>query len=125
MHVLGMRPTREQIDRALLPAPGQERIVHRGFWDKVRRTAARLPFLDDLVAAYFAALDPATPATAKAVLWAALAYFVVPSDLIPDVLGAFGFTDDLAVLLAVYRGFGPHITESHRVRARAGLAAGR
>jgi NAD(P)-dependent dehydrogenase (short-subunit alcohol dehydrogenase family) len=61
-------------------------LVDDGFWPKIRRLAARLPFAEDLLAAYYAATDPQTPTRVRAVLLAALAYFVTPADLIPDVL---------------------------------------
>ncbi len=42
--------------------------VERGFWDKVRWTVGRVPFVEVAVAAYFCALDPTTPFRVKAVL---------------------------------------------------------
>jgi uncharacterized membrane protein YkvA (DUF1232 family) len=106
------------VSRALVPVPGQEEKVRRRFWGKVRRTLGRVPFLDQAVAAYYAAVDPATPPSAKAVLFASLTYFVIPADLIPDPLPSGGFADDLAVLFAAIQMIGPHITVWHRDRAR-------
>jgi hypothetical protein len=54
-------------------------------WDKVRHNLPRLPFIEDAVASYYCAIDPLTPAAVKAVLFGALAYFVSPIDLCPDV----------------------------------------
>ena len=99
-----------------------EAKVRRGFWRKLARHADKVPFLDEAVAAYYCALDPATPLRAKAVLMAALAYFVLPGDLIPDVLPVLGFTDDAAVIYAALRAVGSQITAAHRGRARAALA---
>lgn len=113
-----MMITPHHVSQALVPVDGQEEIVRRGFWRKVRRLVASVPFLDRVIAVYYSAQDPATPAAAKAVLFAALAYFVVPADIIPDILGTIGFSDDLAVLMAVWTGLGPHITDAHRDRAR-------
>ncbi|MET1028943.1 MAG: hypothetical protein ABWY00_17365, partial [Dongiaceae bacterium] len=48
-----------------------QKTVETGFWRKVRRLAAKLPFLDEAVAAYYCAIDPATPLQAKAVLFGA------------------------------------------------------
>src|SRR6185503_11305180 len=75
-----------------------EAYVRRGFWAKVRRVAAALPFTEDLLAAYYCAFDRATPRHVQAALIGALAYFVLPFDFIPDVMPALGFTDDAAVL---------------------------
>ena len=55
-------------------------------------------------------------------LLAALAYFVMPVDAVPDVILCLGFTDDAAVLAAVLRTLGPHVREEHRLKARAALA---
>jgi len=98
-----------------------ERIVHDGFWKKLRRLIGKLPFAEDLVAAYYCSLDPATPLFARATLIAAVAYFVMPFDAIPDALAVVGFTDDATVLAAAIAVAGMHITASHRDRARAAL----
>lgn len=97
-------------------------VVDRGFWEKVRRFAGRLPFADTLVAAWFCARDPETPARVRAMLLGALAYFVVPLDLIPDfLLHLGGFTDDAAVLATVIGLVGAHIKPRHRAAAREAL----
>jgi len=38
-----------------------------------------------------------------------LVYFVMPVDMIPDLLPAMGFTDDLAVLLMIFKRFSTDI----------------
>lgn len=106
------------LSRALVPLPKHERIVRDGFWAKVRRTLGKVPFVEDAIAAYYAAIDPATPAKARAMMLAALAYFVMPGDLIPDFLAVIGFSDDLAVILLLMRTLGAHIKPSHHQRAR-------
>ena len=113
------------VSTALVPLPGHERLVRERLWDKVRGLAGRVPFLDQVLAAWFAATDPATPARVKAVLFAALAYFVVPVDFIPDFVVALGFTDDLTVLMAAMRMLAPHVTDDHRAQARDALDAER
>ena len=62
-----------------------EEAVRRGFWRKLRGLAASLPFAEDLIAAHYCAFDQQTPLHVKAVLLGAIAYFVVPTDLIPDL----------------------------------------
>jgi len=96
--------------------------TERAFWRKLRRHARRLPFVDHLLAAYYCAVDPATPLRAKAVLYGALAYFILPADLVPDWIAGFGFTDDAAVLGAAVRSILPHIKDGHRERARRTIA---
>ena len=97
------------------------RKVEQGFWPKLRRIAGRIPFVDELVAAYYCAIDPATPMRAKAVLMGALAYFVLPIDVVPDFVALFGFTDDAAVVYAAVKMVAKHITPVHRDKARAAL----
>src|SRR6516164_2663572 len=99
-----------------------EEDVRREFWTKVKRLAARLPFAEDLLAAYYCAFDRATPLQVKAALVGALAYFVLPFDAVPDILPFVGFTDDAAVLLTALRMVAGHMRAEHRDAARAALA---
>jgi uncharacterized membrane protein YkvA (DUF1232 family) len=94
----------------------------REFWPKFKRFAARLPFAEDLVAAYFCAFDRHTPRHVQGVLVGALAYFVLPFDVIPDMLPLVGFTDDAAVLATAIRLVATHIRPEHRQAARRVLA---
>jgi len=98
-----------------------EKTVRDGFWTKMRRFAGKVPFAEEAAAAWYCARDPRTPMRVKATLLAALAYFVTPVDLIPDVVAAFGFTDDAAVLMAAIGLVSSHIRPSHRKAARAAL----
>jgi uncharacterized membrane protein YkvA (DUF1232 family) len=102
-------------------ARDEERVRH-DFWRKACRVAARLPFAEDLLAAYYCAFDRATPVQVKAALVGALAYFVLPFDIMPDVLPLVGFTDDAAVLLTALRMVMGHMRPEHRDAARAALA---
>jgi uncharacterized membrane protein YkvA (DUF1232 family) len=112
----------EKLPMRLPPAARRDEVtVKRGFWGKIRRVAARTGFAREAVAAYYCALDPATPVRVKVILLSALAYFVVPVDAIPDFIAGLGFTDDAAVLFTAWRAVGPEIKDSHRDRARATL----
>ena len=95
-----------------------EKIVTEGFVEKARRTLGRIPFSDEAIAAYFCATDPATPNRVRITLMAALAYFVVPLDMVPDFIAGLGFTDDAAVFWAAWRAVSGHVTDRHRTRAR-------
>ena len=111
-------------DVSFADAARDEDTVRRGFWVKVRRFGAGLPFAENLLAAYYCAFDRDTPMQVKAALLGALAYFVLPFDAIPDMLPVIGFTDDAAVLATAIRLVAPHITPVHRAAARAALARG-
>jgi len=90
-------------------------------WRVLRQNLPRVPFAEDVVAAYYCATDPRTPASAKAILLAALGYFVLPVDLIPDVLPVIGFTDDAAVIAAAIATVRRFIMPDHYDRAREAL----
>ncbi|RMF12329.1 MAG: DUF1232 domain-containing protein [Alphaproteobacteria bacterium] len=98
-----------------------EARVRAGFWAKLRRVVGRIPFAEDLVAAYYCAIDPKTPARVRAILFAGLAYFVIPADLIPDFIAGLGFTDDASVVTAVVAAVAGYIKDHHRTRARQAL----
>ncbi len=100
----------------------REERVRTGFWRTARKAARHVPFMEDVVAAYYAALDRKTPLRVRGTLLAALAYFVMPADLIPDFIVGLGFSDDVAVLTAAITAIQGHIKPAHRKAARAALA---
>jgi len=98
--------------------------VRRRFKAKFKQVVAKLPFAEDLLAAYYCAFDRQTPRHVQASLLGALAYFVLPFDFMPDMLPILGFTDDAAVLATAIRMVATHITPEHREAARASLKRG-
>jgi len=98
--------------------------VRRQFWLKLKKVAAKLPFVEDLLAAYYCAFDRETPRHVQVALLGAIAYFILPFDFIPDMLPVLGFTDDAAVLATAIRLVATHITDDHRRAARAALKRG-
>lgn len=105
--------------KALVPSVVRvnEQRVAKGFWPKIRRTAAKIPFAGDALSVWFCAKDPETPRAAKAMIMAGLAYFVLPTDAIPDVLAVVGFTDDAAVFAALMAIVGKNLKPRHREAA--------
>jgi uncharacterized membrane protein YkvA (DUF1232 family) len=101
--------------------PGNETRLRANVWAKIGRVAARLPFAEDFLAAYYCAFDRATPLQVKAALLGALAYFVLPFDFVPDFLPLIGFTDDAAVLLTALRLVSNHVRPEHYAAAREAL----
>ena len=99
----------------------QERTVRRDFWTALKPFAGRLPFVEDLVAAYYCALDPATPRV-RGILLAALAYFIFRWRYRPLswLWRGLAFTDDAAVLTALF-GLSSHIKPVHRAAATRAL----
>ncbi|CAN1568062.1 COG3339 Uncharacterized conserved protein [Rhabdaerophilaceae bacterium] len=83
-----------------------------------RRLARRLPFGQDILATYVCVRDPATSLRVKLILLAALAYFVMPIDGIPDLIPVLGFSDDAAMLTAAIATVRGAITDDHRREAQ-------
>lgn len=100
-----------------------EQTIRDKFWLKFRETANRIPFSEDVAAAYYCALDPQTPNKVRGILLAALAYFIMPLDTIPDFLLGFGLTDDLTVLTVAFTTISGNITDAHRAAAKKALEA--
>lgn len=101
---------------------GGEQEVREKFWRTAKKAARHVPFMEDVVAAYYCVLDADTPLRAKGILIAALGYFVLPVDAIPDVIFGLGFTDDIAVLSAAIAAVRTHITPAHKAAAKDALA---
>jgi len=109
----------ESVPTALpLATERQAKRTKRKLLPKLLRVAGMIPFADDLAAAYYCALDPNTPRRVKFVLFAALSYFVLPVDAVPDVLAGLGYTDDATVLATALAVVGSHIQDNHRLAAR-------
>jgi uncharacterized membrane protein YkvA (DUF1232 family) len=92
------------------------------FLGRLKRVAKRIPFAEDLLAAFVCARDPSTPRRVKLTLLAALGYFVLPLDALPDVMPLLGFTDDAAVIAAALAAVAGSITPQHRQKAKEMLA---
>lgn len=109
--------SKEEMD-AIRRGMRDEDSVLRNSWHKARSMGRRLPFAEDVIAAYFCVTDDKTPRRVKFVLLGALAYFVMPLDLVADFLPLLGYTDDAAVLTAAFAAVATSITDEHRERAR-------
>jgi len=109
--------------RALVPHVMRlnEQRVLRGFWPKMRKVVAHVPFAADALALWFCARDEETPLAAKGMMFAALAYFVMPFDAVPDFIAGLGYTDDAAVIMAVLAIVGRHLKPRHRAAAKAAV----
>ncbi len=99
----------------------REERVRRDFWKVLKKAARQIPFADELVAAYFCAMDPQTPTRVRVVLLGSLAYFVMPVDVIPDFLAVFGFADDITILTTAIATVRGNISDAHRRAAKDAL----
>lgn len=71
---------------------------------------------------YEAFRNPDTPRGLKVQIGAALLYFVVPTDWVPDFVPFVGYLDDIAVISFIYRRATELLAEDERRRASAGIA---
>ena len=99
----------------------QDEMVRKGFWPKMRKVAGKIPFAEDATAAWIAAWDKDTSLAVKGTLVGALAYFIMPADLIPDVIALVGFTDDAAVLAAAIAAVRGAVREEPQIEAKKRL----
>ena len=79
--------------------------------------------MDDVLAMYYCAVDPATPKKIRVMIGGTLLYLVMPVDFIPDFLMMLGYTDDVTALMVLVRLVSSHVTEAHRDKARASLSS--
>jgi uncharacterized membrane protein YkvA (DUF1232 family) len=77
-----------------------------------------VPFADEVASLEYCAVDPDTPLKAKATAIAALAYWILPIDLIPDFVPVAGFADDATAVLIAFKSLSGHITDEHREKAK-------
>ncbi len=107
-------------DHALVPAVMRlnEERVNKGFWPKITRVAAKVPFAREALSVWFCARDEDTPLAAKGMMLAALAYFVLPVDAVPDFIAGLGYTDDAAVFTALLAVLGRNLKPRHKALAK-------
>ena len=119
-----MQQTTTNLPALLAPDKEREnrRRVDKGFWHKIKRFAVRIPFAQEAVASFYAVSDPKTPRRIKLLILAGLAYFVAPTDAIPDIIAGLGFTDDATVFWAVWTMVKDHVTVDHHARAKQALS---
>lgn len=90
------------------------------FLDKLKRysKAAGLKVVYSALLLQYLMKSDTVPLKAKLVLSAALGYFILPIDFIPDFAPLLGFTDDVGVLLLILRQMAVYITPEIREQAR-------
>ena len=100
------------------------KITGRWRYLRLARLVIKLPTYARLV--WGLMRDPRTPIGLKAILGAALAYVILPVDLIPDAIPILGQADDLTVLLLVLDLFiqnaPAEVRAEHMARAKNGTA---
>jgi len=83
--------------------------VDENLWNKLEKSGRRISFAKDILALYRYMKDPFVKWYRKAIVVAALVYFVVPIDTIPDITPLFGYLDDLGVITALLKYLGSEL----------------
>ncbi len=99
--------------------------VPPGFWSRALRFLrfAGKQLMHKALLLHYAAQNPRTPKWAKTAIYGALAYFLLPLDLVPDLLPVVGYTDDLWVLAAALATVTLYINDDVRAQAAQRLQA--
>jgi len=89
------------------------------FWEKLKNFAVKAggEVVEKALQLYYAAQEPETPAWAKTAIYGALGYFILPLDVIPDVMPGIGFTDDLGILAAAIGAVSMYINDDVKKKA--------
>lgn len=111
-------PHTEQLIMAAQPNYTDDR-----FWKKLSRFARKAgkQVVGKALLLYYAAQSPTTPKWAKTTIYGALAYFILPTDLIPDFIPVAGYGDDLTTLAAALGVVAIAITPEIKDQARQKL----
>ena len=94
----------------------------KSFWNKLKKYASKIgaEALEKLLILYYCFQDPATPKREKTIILAALGYFIMPFDAIPDLLPG-GWTDDLGILALAIAKVTAAINQQHIEKAKEKL----
>ena len=85
--------------------------VDENLWGKLEHSGRRISFAKDILALYRYMKDPLVRWYRKAIVVAALVYFIVPIDTIPDITPLFGYLDDLGVITALLKYLGSELMQ--------------
>lgn len=96
-----------------------------GFWSRALRFLrfAGRQVMHKALLLHYAAQNPRTPKWAKTAIYGALAYLLLPLDVVPDLLPVVGYTDDVWVLAAALATVAFYIDDGVRARTQQRLQA--
>jgi len=92
-----------------------------GFWEKIKSAAKKAGShaIHSALLLFYASKSPDTPTWAKTIIFGALGYFILPIDVIPDILPGMGFIDDLAMISTAVSLVAANITQDVKLKAGA------
>jgi len=83
--------------------------VEKNLWYKLEKAGKKISFAKDIMALFSYMQDSFVSWHRKAIVIAALIYFISPIDTIPDVAPLFGYLDDLGVITALLKFLGSEL----------------
>ncbi len=104
----------EELDQLDIPETeeeynAQEKYVHENFEEKMQSLRGGIRLAKHMLALFRYMTDGAIPWYKKSVVVAALVYFIMPFDAIPDMLPLIGYLDDFGVIAATLAFLGKEI----------------
>ncbi len=104
----------EELDQLDIPETeeeynAQEKYVHENFEEKMQSLRGGIRLAKHVLALFRYMTDGAIPWYKKSVVVAALVYFIMPFDAIPDMLPLIGYLDDFGVIAATLAFLGKEI----------------
>lgn len=99
-------------------APKAE-YVEENLWYKLEKVGKKISFAKDIMALFRYLQDSFVSWHRKAIVIAALIYFISPIDTIPDVAPLFGYLDDLGVITALLKFLGSELIPYYEAGYRA------
>jgi uncharacterized membrane protein YkvA (DUF1232 family) len=84
-------------------------LVENNIWTKLEAVGKKISFAKDILALVNYMRDSYVSWHRKAIVVAALIYFISPIDTIPDLTPLFGYLDDLGVITALLRFLGSEL----------------
>ena len=94
-------------------------FVEENLWTKLERVGRKISFARDILALVNYMRDSNVSWHRKAIVVAALIYFISPIDTIPDLVPLFGYLDDLGVITALLKFLGSELIPYYNPRYRS------
>ncbi len=98
--------SKEEIKKEYEP---KAEYVEENLWYKLEKVGKKISFAKDIMALFSYMQDSFVSWHRKAIVIAALIYFISPIDTIPDVAPLFGYLDDLGVITALLKFLGSEL----------------
>jgi len=86
-----------------------KKFVESNLWHKVEKFGKKVSFLKDVVALFNYMKDKRVGWQRKTIVVAALLYFILPIDAIPDLAPFIGYLDDMGVITSVLKYLGKEL----------------